>query len=894
MENFPGELEVCPHCGYIVDSQVEEAIHIVPGSLLHDRYIVGKVLGYGSFGVTYIAWDGKLERKVAIKEYMPSEFSTRMPGQSCLTVFGGDKSEQFQDGLKKFVDEAKRLAKFNNEPGIVSIFDSFLENDTAYIVMEYLDGETLGDRLKREKVEIKGKNGTEIRSLPIPEDEAVSLLLPVMNSLITVHKEGIIHRDIAPDNIFITKEGNVKLIDFGASRYATTSHSRSLTTIVKPGYSPKEQYDSRGDQGPHTDVYALAATLYKMITGKTPPEAMGRNAICETKHRDPLIEPHKIVKNISEVTENAILNALNIRIEDRTPDVETFINELSATVPAKRKYGKIKKIDLYNWPLWMKITVPVIATLMVTFGALVLTGVIKFNSLFSDKVVVPDGMVSVPDVENLDKDEAISKIESTKLLAVAGGNVESEYVEAGIIVLQTPDGGSFADINSEVKLIVSSGVGVVEVKDGIATVPYVVWNTQDEAVAKLKQAGLSEPIVETKSDDNVEAGRVISQSKSSGEKVPEGTQITIVVSTGAASFDMINVVGKPLSDAKSSLEKKALKVNVSYEKNSSVSEGTVISQSIAAGKKVKKGDAVTLKVSSGKPLVTVANVVGKTQSTATQALEKQGFKISVSYGGYSSNTPYGSVLSQSPAAGTSQIEGFNISLVLSKGPDWSSYTGTLPSAVNSNDYEIRYQYRDKIPYSESSSSSVAPNKSGYTYVNTTSALGDYGSWSSWGTEYPENITGRQIDPKTQYGYYHYKLYFWDAEDNVWRWGYYPITKDQYNNSSVPGLRCTKMDSQKIVWVDSELKAVDTLTYGVTGKVIAYEHICNDCEIYVPGPGDAKRANYLYSYGARTVYRYRDRQTIYTHNYYSWGSWTKTNSLPSSNSNREIQYSYRRK
>lgn len=169
MELFDEKLEVCPKCGYIEGTPVEEAIHIIPGSLLHNRYIIGRVLGYGSFGVTYIAWDGKLERKVAIKEYMPSEFSTRMPGQSCLTIFSGDREEQFKDGLKKFVDEAKRLAKFNSEPGIVSIFDSFLENDTAYIVMEFLDGETLGDRLKREKTEIKIKNKNRITALcPFP------------------------------------------------------------------------------------------------------------------------------------------------------------------------------------------------------------------------------------------------------------------------------------------------------------------------------------------------------------------------------------------------------------------------------------------------------------------------------------------------------------------------------------------------------------------------------------------------------------------------------------------------------------------------------------------------------------------------------------------------------
>ena len=195
MEQYDDALNVCPHCGYVCGTPAEESIHMQPGTLLHDRYIVGRVLGYGGFGVTYIGWDGKLEQKVAIKEYLPGEFSTRMPGQSQVTVFNGDKSEQFRDGLKKFVEESKRLAKFQNEAGIVKIFDSFEENETAYIIMEYLDGITLKEYL--------GQVGT------IPEDEAINMLMPVMESLQTVHAEGLLHRDIAPDNIFLTKDGKV-------------------------------------------------------------------------------------------------------------------------------------------------------------------------------------------------------------------------------------------------------------------------------------------------------------------------------------------------------------------------------------------------------------------------------------------------------------------------------------------------------------------------------------------------------------------------------------------------------------------------------------------------------------------------------------------------------------
>ena len=652
MELFGDEFEICPHCGYVVGTHVEEAIHIEPGTLLHDRYIIGKVLGYGGFGVTYLGWDGKLEQKVAIKEYLPGEFSTRMPGQSQVTTFSGDKSEQFRDGLHKFVEEAKRLAKFQNEAGIVKIFDSFEENDTAYIIMEYLDGETLTSYLKREKT--------------IPEDQAIAMMMPVMRSLQAVHAEGILHRDIAPDNIFLTKTGEVKLIDFGASRYATTSHSRSLTVIIKPGYSPEEQYRSRGDQGPHTDVYALGATLYKMITGKTPPDAMERRAKYENQNKDILEAPHKIVKDISPNCETAILNAMNVRVEDRTPDVDTFIKELNSETPVRRLYGKIKKIDLYGWPLWLKVAVPALLTLLVTTGALLATGVIKLDSLFSEKIVVPDNVVIVPDVEGLYASEAVQQIESSALLASTGGTIQSEYITAGTIILQTPVGGSYMDTNGTIVLCVSSGKGVEAAQDGISTVPYIIWDSKEDAISKLMAAGLGEPEIEEAYDENVAAGQVIRQSIEAGTKLDEGTVIKLVVSIGPESFEMPDVAGKNYEEAEKLLTSKGLVVSLEYEKSDNVPENAVIRQSVKAGEKVRRADAVTLTVSSGKKTVAVADVVGKTQSEAESVLKGQGFAVKV-LENYDANVAAGKVISQSPAGGSAQLEGTTVVIYVSKG-----------------------------------------------------------------------------------------------------------------------------------------------------------------------------------------------------------------------------------
>lgn len=698
MELFGDEFEICPHCGYVVGTHAEEAIHIEPGTLLYDRYIVGKVLGYGGFGVTYLGWDGKLEQKVAIKEYLPGEFSTRMPGQSQVTVFNGEKNEQFHDGLRKFVEEAKHLAKFQNEQGIVKIFDSFEENDTAYIIMEYLDGETLTEYLRREKT--------------IPEDVAVAMLTPVMESLQAVHDEGLLHRDIAPDNIFLTKSGEVKLIDFGASRYATTSHSRSLTVIIKPGYSPEEQYRSRGDQGPHTDVYAIAATLYKMITGKTPPDAMERRAKYENQNKDILEEPHKINKKISPNRENAILNAMNVRIEDRTPDIATFIKDLNADPPVKRVYGKIKKIDLYSWPLWLKILVPSLLSLILIFATLLLTGVIKFSN-FTEEIVIPDNIVIVPDVEGLYKEEALKLIEEGQLLASTDGSVESEYIPAGKIILQTPVGGSYMDINGTVLLMISSGKGVASPENGVSTIPYVIWDDKELAISKLVQAGLAEPDIVEKHDENVAYGSVIEQSVEAGTRVEEGTKITLTISIGPAAFDMPNVVGQAKDKAESTLTGKGLVVIVEYQKNDSVAEGNVISQSVSAGSSVKRGDEVTITISSGRKTVDVANVVGKSQADAVSALEKQGFKVKV-LENYDSSVASGKVISQSPQAGTSQLPGTTIVIYVSKGKQPITVTFNANGGTVSPSSKTGY-------LSDTYGTLPTPTKTGYTFVGWYSA-----------------------------------------------------------------------------------------------------------------------------------------------------------------------------
>jgi serine/threonine protein kinase len=278
------------------------------GTLLDGRYRLGRVLGHGGFGITYLAWEQNLELTLAVKEYLPRDLSTRDADGATVSIYSS-RGDEFDYGLARFIDEARALARFDEHPGVVGVKNFFRAHGTGYIVMDYVPGITLKDFLER-------KGGR------IPFDLAVRLLMPVMDALRAVHAGGLLHRDIAPDNIRITPKGQVKLLDFGAARQAAGEHSRSLSVLLKPGYAPPEQYRSRGKQGPWTDVYALAATLYRCITGQNPPEALDR------MEEDELVAPSRLGLAIPAGADAALLRGLALKVTDRTGDVRTLQREL--------------------------------------------------------------------------------------------------------------------------------------------------------------------------------------------------------------------------------------------------------------------------------------------------------------------------------------------------------------------------------------------------------------------------------------------------------------------------------------------------------------------------------------------------------------------------------------
>lgn len=331
--NCFGEYEqdfgVCPHCGYTAGMQPKEAYMLYAGTVLQNRYIVGEVLGFGGFGITYKAYDTKLERVIAIKEYYPSGLVYRTPGTKDVVVFKGKRFKDYANGLTRFLDEARNATKFINNPNIIDIMEFFEENGTAYFVMELLVGLPLDKFL----AQCGGK---------LDPNAAITIVSSVGLALQDIHKEGYIHRDIAPDNIYICDNGKVKLFDFGAARFSA-EEDKNLTVVLKPGYAPVEQYETVNKQGPWTDVYALGATLYRMVTGIKPDESTNR------KTADIVEQPYTLDPEISVNLSNAIMRAMAIEKHLRYQTVKEFVDAIKSEKKVISVEAVKKRRKTFRW-----------------------------------------------------------------------------------------------------------------------------------------------------------------------------------------------------------------------------------------------------------------------------------------------------------------------------------------------------------------------------------------------------------------------------------------------------------------------------------------------------------------------------------------------------------------
>lgn len=321
---------ICANCGF--DSAKNLRLYplaLSPGTILYGRYIIGRVLGQGGFGITYLAQDYQSKQFVAIKEFFPDSMAIRKNGSAVLP-YTGERGEHFAYGKSTFLNEAQTMSRFNGNPHIAGVQLYFEENGTAYFVMEYVDGISFKQYLK--------SCGGQIFW-----EDAIAILMPVLDALDVVHKQGIIHRDVTPDNIYIQKDGSVKLLDFGAARYSLGNVSKSLDVVLKHGFAPREQYSRRGKQGPYTDVYTVCASMYYAITGTKPPDAIERT------DADKMPTPSQLGTIITPAQESVLLKGLSVKPEDRFQTVVELRDALTAAQPEKTVVSDDEQTKKWTW-----------------------------------------------------------------------------------------------------------------------------------------------------------------------------------------------------------------------------------------------------------------------------------------------------------------------------------------------------------------------------------------------------------------------------------------------------------------------------------------------------------------------------------------------------------------
>lgn len=715
MEFYDAQYDICPYCGYEENSGKKELLHIDAGTVLIDRYLIGNALGFGGFGVTYIGYDQKLKRKVAIKEYLPSEFATRALHQPDVMINNNEKKmQQFTAGMNKFLEEAKKLAKLSSLDGIVHIYDSFEANHTAYIVMEYLEGETLASYMKREK--------------KLTEEAAMDIIVPVLQTLEEVHHSGIIHRDIAPDNIFLAKgqdgKTHVKLIDFGASRYASTSHSKSLTVLIKPGYSPAEQYQSNGEQGTFTDVYAVGAVLYHLVTGVRPEDAFERRTQIQSGGKDPLKDPSCYNDELSENFENALMNALSVRVEDRSETADAFLQELISKEPVKRRVSSIRRIDFMRWPLWAKISVPVSAAAAITLIVLLAVGVIGFKGAVG-VYKLPDGMTRVPDTINANVEDAQKWLKDAALQVTQAGTVYSPGLPENVVLAQDVSAGSVVMKNTMLSLTVSTGKEIYQMPDltgmtedyarqalecmGVAvtmqdgektgvsagcvtaqsiepyaeigtgdavtltvakkskgtagTVPKLTGMSYEDALKAASSAGITLTVTRKEFSHDCKIPTIKSQAVQAGSQAGSDGKLSVRVLLPWHSFQMPNLNYKTEQDATQILANMGAQAKASQESNELIAAGLVFAQDRAKGETLEPGSTVAITVSAGGKPFAMPGIVGMSESEAKKLLAEAGLSVEVEYN-YDADVKEGNVISQSISANTDVTRGTAVKIVV--------------------------------------------------------------------------------------------------------------------------------------------------------------------------------------------------------------------------------------
>lgn len=406
-----GPYEVCRYCGYVEGTPPEQPHYLRPGTVLKGHFIVGTAIGVGGFGITYKCYDATLGIIVAIKEFFPVGLVNRSPGEMKVGLLSGEKEKQYKNQIKRFLMEAQSIAQFGKANDIVNVFDYFEENNTAYIVMEYIDGVLLKDYLEKQGA--------------LSPDIAMTIIEPVVEALKKIHASGIIHRDISPDNIFIAGEDSVKVFDFGAAILNDESGAKEGEKVIKVGYSAPEQYRDSAGQGYFTDIYSIGAILYQMITGQKPIEST------EREYKDELKSPLELGFDIEPNLDRAIMEALAVQPALRFQGIQQFDDAINGK--RKAEYPKVK-LRIRKRKRIMVACMSLLALAAIGVGGLFFNNKIKHSDkLYNENAKIEKATDIVVWVDN-------DKMKDTVEKTVSRANMK---VKSAVKSTKTSDGGQF-------------------------------------------------------------------------------------------------------------------------------------------------------------------------------------------------------------------------------------------------------------------------------------------------------------------------------------------------------------------------------------------------------------------------------------------------------------------
>ena len=669
------------------------------GIVLGKRYEVLSKVGAGGMADVYKGRDQMLNRYVAIK-VLKKEFR---------------EDENF---VRKFRSEAQASAGLLH-PNVVNVYDVGEDRGLYYMVMELVEGITL-----KEYIEKKGR---------LSHKEVISIAIQMCSGIGAAHATGIIHRDIKPQNIIISKDGKVKVTDFGIAK-AVTSNTISTNAMGSVHYtSPEQARGGFSDQ--KSDIYSIGITLYEMVTGQVPFDGDSTVSVAIKHLQEEITAPSELVSDIPYSLEQIILKCTQKNAERRYPNTDELIQDLKRSLvdpdgdfvvipplgnadtliitdeeldEIQNSYdedeydedeydedeydedeydedeydedeydvddGKRGKGSDEVNPKMKKLTRILTVVVAIIIAFIVIFAIGRAAGIFRIGPESPnetEDMVEVPNVVGMTEDDAKETLNDEGLGFKVVSREESKEYEKGRVSEQKTEAGEEVAKNTTIEVVVSSGL----VGDSI-TVPDVSGMTEDEAQSALENAGFRNISSEFTYHDSVPSGQVIGTTPEANAEATEDTEIVMQVSKGAERKTVPNVVGQKDADAQNAIKSAGLSVGtVTYEYSGSVAQGIVISQSVDGGKKVSAGTTVDLVISNGpEPAakVNVPPVTGTSESNARQLIQNAGLSVGTVTYQHSSSVAAGYVISCSPGVGSSVDEGTSVSLVVSTGPEQTS------------------------------------------------------------------------------------------------------------------------------------------------------------------------------------------------------------------------------